>query len=70
MRDKECFFCFTCTLMCVNLSVQPCVNLYVDMLKQNTGLANAEELGSCMLDRDIWTKITGQARAAIWPRPD
>ena len=43
---------------------------FVDMLKRDTGLASAEELRSCMLDRDIWIKITRQAQAAVWPRLD
>ena len=33
--------------------------------ERDTGLASAEELCSCMLDRNIWTKITEQARAFL-----
>ncbi|XP_038050883.1 uncharacterized protein LOC119724034 [Patiria miniata] len=43
---------------------------FVDMLKRETSLTTAEELRSCMLDRDMWTKIIGRARAAKGPQLD
>ena len=39
---------------------------FIDTLKRDTGLISAEELRSCMLDRNIWRKITEQARASRW----
>jgi hypothetical protein len=41
---------------------------YIDVLKQDTGLTNTNELRTAMMDRDIWRGFVSKARTGVRPK--